>query len=121
MHDMQQKAQKNFEAASSDRAMTVFGVGVAFIDESSAYGLSRDEMHRAAEQMKLIVSELIPPENLYVAPIEDVYSSKINDERDRFKELLSATSDATGREDLILYLRMVSLQKVCLEHVLTLI
>lgn len=116
VHEMQRKAQKNFEA-SRDKSVPVFGVGVAFIDESSAYGFARDEMDMVVEQMNLVVSELLPPEKkLYVAPIEGIYSSNFTNGRDRFKELLNATTDATGREDLILYLRMLSLLKIAVEN-----
>ncbi|KAL8166445.1 hypothetical protein V2J09_007944 [Rumex salicifolius] len=116
VHEMQLKAQKNFDA-SRDKSVPVFGVGVAFIDESSAYGFARDEMDRAIEQMSSVISELFPPEKeLYVAPIEDIYFSNLTDGRDRLKGLLTATKDTTGREDLILYLRMLSLEKIAVEN-----
>ncbi|KAK1578329.1 hypothetical protein Q3G72_029410 [Acer saccharum] len=70
VHEMQQRAQKNFDA-SKDRSLPVFGVGVTFIDENG---------------------------------------------KERLKTLEDSVSDATGKEDLLLHLRMLALQKVASEN-----
>lgn len=116
VHDMQHKAQKNFDATKDgDRSLPVFGVGVAFIDESSYYPVPLDDFGQAVEEMKLIVQNLAPPsKDFHVCSIEDVCSSDSGGGSDRMKELLNAVSDTTGKEDLLLQLRMLSLQKVWL-------
>lgn len=109
---MQHKAQKNFDA-SRDRSLPVFGVGVAFIDESAYYPVPSHEFDEAVEDMKLIVDNLVPPrKDFHVVPIESICSSDSSDGRDKMKELLNAVSDTTGKEDLLVQLRMLSLQKV---------
>ncbi|KAA8517105.1 hypothetical protein F0562_017398 [Nyssa sinensis] len=116
VHEMQHKAQKNFDA-SRDRSLPVFGVGVAFIDENAIYPACSREFDQSIEEMKLIVSNLAPPrKEFHVAPIGSIYSSDFSDGRDRLKELLNAVSDVTGKEDLLLHLRMLSLQKIALEN-----
>ncbi|XP_015898174.3 cytoplasmic tRNA 2-thiolation protein 2 isoform X2 [Ziziphus jujuba] len=116
VHEMQHKAQKNFDA-SRDRSLPVFGVGVAFIDESSIFTVPEDEVTKGIEDIRLIVSSLTPPtKELHVVPIESLYSSDSNDGSDRLKKLLDAVCDATGKEDLLVYLRMLSLQKIASEN-----
>ncbi|KAK6945291.1 Cytoplasmic tRNA 2-thiolation protein 2 [Dillenia turbinata] len=116
VHEMQCKAQKNFDA-SRDRSLPVFGVGVAFIDDSSISSLPSNEVEKAIEDMRLIVSSLGPPKKVFhVAPIENVCSSDSDDGRLRLQELLDDVSDVTGKEDLLLHLRMLSLQKIALEN-----
>ncbi|GAB2249425.1 hypothetical protein Droror1_Dr00012784 [Drosera rotundifolia] len=116
VHDMQYKAQKNFDA-SKDKLLPVFGVGVAFVDESSFRMDSVDQITYAIKQIKSIVSYLSPPEKaLHVVPIEGIYSSNINDGRERLKKLLEAVSDDTGKEDLLLHMRMLALQKAAKEN-----
>lgn len=46
VHDMQESAQKNFDA-SRDRSLPVFGVGVVFIDESIVLPIPFAEMEEA--------------------------------------------------------------------------
>ncbi|GMP97462.1 hypothetical protein CsSME_00045706 [Camellia sinensis var. sinensis] len=60
VHEMQCKAQKNFDA-SRDRSLPVFGVGVAVVDESAIYPVPSHQLDEAIEDMKLIVSNLAPP------------------------------------------------------------
>ncbi|KAK9290849.1 hypothetical protein L1049_009027 [Liquidambar formosana] len=116
VHEMQHKAQKNFDA-SRDRSLPVFGVGVAFIDESAIFPVPSHEVDKAIQDMNLIVSNLAPPKKeLHVVPIENIYSSDSSDGRSRLKELLDAVSDATGKEDLRLHLRMLCLQKIAFEN-----
>lgn len=113
VHEMQHKAQKNFDA-SRDRSLPVFGVGVAFVDESAVSRIPSDEFDKAIQDMKSIVSNLAPPEKAFhVVPIESVYSSN---GRDRLEELLNAVKDVTGKEDLLQHLRMLSLQKNAYEN-----
>ncbi|XVF56152.1 hypothetical protein PTKIN_Ptkin06aG0094200 [Pterospermum kingtungense] len=112
VHEMQYRAQKNYDA-SKDKSLQVFGVGVAFIDESSFYSLTSQEIEKAVENIRSIVSNLAPPsKELYVVPIENIFSSDGIDGKERLKKLLDAVSDDTGKEDLLIHLRMLSLQKV---------
>ncbi|CAI9105267.1 OLC1v1004154C1 [Oldenlandia corymbosa var. corymbosa] len=116
VHEMQLKALKNFEA-SRDRSLPVFGVGVVFIDERSSLAVPTLEFDKAIEDMKLIVSNIAPPaKKLHVVPTEDIFPLDSIDGRERFKELVDAVHDDTGREDLVKYLRMLSLQKVAQDY-----
>jgi cytoplasmic tRNA 2-thiolation protein 2 len=113
VHEMQHKSLKNFDA-SRDRSLPVFGVGVAFIDETSISPLPSHDIDRAIQDIRSIVSNLAPPiKQLHVVPIENIYSG---DRTDRLKNLLDAVSDTTGKEDLLLHIRMLSLQKVQSRH-----
>lgn len=112
VHDMQHRAQKNFDA-SRDRSLPVFGVGVVFIDESAISPILSNELERAIKDISSIVASLAPPTKaLHVFPIEGIYSSETCDGRDRLIKLVNAVNDPTGREDMLLYLRMLALQKV---------
>lgn len=112
VHELQQRAQKNFDA-SKDRSLPVFGVGVVFVDETAYYPVPSSEIANAIQEIKLIVSNLSPPtKELHVIPIESIFCSNQCDRRERFKKLVDSVSDATGKEDLLLQLRMLSLQKV---------
>lgn len=120
-HEMQSKSQKNFDA-SPDRALPVFGVGVAFIDEKAISAVSSDDFDRAIEKMKLIVSDLAPPvKQFHVVPAEAIYSLKAGDAKDRLNELINSVSDVTGKEDLLEHLRMLSLQKVWRLYIITIL
>ncbi|XP_024047256.1 cytoplasmic tRNA 2-thiolation protein 2 isoform X2 [Citrus clementina] len=111
VHELQQRAQKNFDA-SKDRSLPVFGVGVVFVDETAYYPVPSSEIDNAIQEIKLIVSNLSPPtKELHVIPIESIFCSNPCDGRERFKKLVDSVSDATGKEDLLLQLRMLSLQK----------
>lgn len=113
VHEMQVKAHKNFEA-SRDRSLQVFGVGVAYIDETSACPIPLHEIDRTIQTIQSVVSSLSPPiKDLHIVQIESVYSSNLSDGREKLKKLLDTVSDVTGKEDLISHLRMLSLQKVC--------
>lgn len=112
VHEMQYKAQKNYDA-SKDKSLPVFGVGVAFIDESSTHSFTSQHIEKAIEDIRLIVSNLSPPsKELFVVPIESIFSSDGIDGKERLKELLDAVSDVTGKEDLLIHLRILLLQKV---------
>ncbi|XP_027175609.1 cytoplasmic tRNA 2-thiolation protein 2 [Coffea eugenioides] len=116
VHEMQMKAQKNFDA-SRDRSLPVFGVGVAFIVESSSISIPADKFSQAVEEMRLVVSNLAPPvKEFHVVSTESIYSSDSNNGRNRLKELLNAVADVTGKEDLLVHLRMLALQKVALKN-----
>ncbi|KAK6941827.1 hypothetical protein RJ641_027204 [Dillenia turbinata] len=116
VHEMQCKAQKNFDA-SRGRSLPVFGVGVAFTDDSSISSLPSDDVEKAIGDMRFIVSSLGPPLKVFhVAPIENVCSRDSDDGKLRLQELLDDVSDVTGKEDLLLHLRMLSLQKIALEN-----
>lgn len=116
VHELQQRAQKNFDA-SKDRSLPVFGVGVVFVDETAYYPVPSSEIDNAIQEIKLIVSNLSPPtKELHVIPIESIFCSNPCDGRERFKKLVDSVSDATGKEDLLLQLRMLSLQKFASEN-----
>ncbi|KAG6771282.1 hypothetical protein POTOM_022630 [Populus tomentosa] len=116
VHVLQDRAQKNFEA-SKDKSLPVFGVGVAFIDESAVYPVSSDKVDGAIQDMRSVVSNLAPPtKQLHVVPIENIYASDSSDGKDRLTKLLDAVNDATGKEDLLLHLRMMALQKVASQN-----
>ncbi|XVE95942.1 hypothetical protein REPUB_Repub02eG0179000 [Reevesia pubescens] len=113
VHEMQYRAQKNYDA-SKDKSFPVFGVGVAFIDETSIHSFSSQEIDKAIEDIRSIVLNLAPPsKEFYVVPTENIFSS---DGKERLKKLLDAVSDDTGKEDLLLHLRILSLQKVASEN-----
>lgn len=114
--ELQQRAQKNFDA-SKDRSLPVFGVGVVFVDETAYHPVASWEIDNAVQEIKLIVSSLSPPtKELHVLPIESIFCSNSCDGRERFKKLVDSVSDATGKEDLLLQLRMLSLQKFASEN-----
>ncbi|KAJ6741810.1 CYTOPLASMIC TRNA 2-THIOLATION PROTEIN 2 [Salix viminalis] len=116
VHGLQDRAQKNFEA-SKDKSLAVFGVGVAFIDESAAYPVSSDKVDGAIQDIRSVVSNLAPPtKQLHVFPIENIYATDSSDGKDRLTKLLDAVNDATGKEDLLLHLRMLALQKVASQN-----
>lgn len=116
VHEMQVKAHKNFEA-SRDRSLQVFGVGVAYIDETSACPIPLHEIDRTIQTIQSVVSSLSPPiKDLHIVQIESVYSSNLSDGREKLKKLLDTVSDVTGKEDLISHLRMLSLQKIAAEN-----
>ncbi|KAJ4842632.1 hypothetical protein Tsubulata_013323 [Turnera subulata] len=117
VHEMQVRAQKNLDA-SREKALPVFGVGVAFVEESCVSSVSSDQVDRAVEEMRVITSNLSPPmKQFHVVPIQNVYASDPpEDAKDRFRKLLDAVTDATGKEDLLLHMRMLALQKVASEN-----
>lgn len=109
------KALKNYEA--SDRSLPVFGVGVAFVDETAAFHDLSTEMIDAIEWIRSTVSSLSPPaKDIHVVPIESVFGSDSLDPRDRLVKLLDSVPDDTGKEDLLLHLKMLSLQKVWVSY-----
>lgn len=112
VHEKQQMAQKNYDA-SRDGSLPVFGVGVAFIDESAYCAISSDEVDETIQKIRSIVSHLAPPaKDLHVVSIESTFSLDALDAREKFKKLLDSVGDATGKEDLLMHLRMLTLQKV---------
>lgn len=116
VHELQQRAQKNFDA-SKDRSLPVFGVGVVFVDETAYYPVPSSEIDNAIQEIKSIVLNLSPPtKELHVVPIESIFCSNPCDGRARLKKLVDSVSDATGKEDLLLQLRMLCLQKFASEN-----
>ncbi|KAK9075855.1 hypothetical protein SSX86_004184 [Deinandra increscens subsp. villosa] len=116
--EMQLKAQKNYDAtANRDRSLPVFGVGVAFIDESEIHPVTSAVLDKAVEDIKQIVFNLPQPtKELHVAPINHNYATKTNDGEQMLKNLMNSVGDATGKEDLLAHLRMLSLQKIATEN-----
>lgn len=117
IHELQYKAQKNFDA-SRDRSLPVFGVGVAFIDESIASAPSADKSTDVSiEDIESVILELCPPKKaLHIFPIESMYSGDSSDQRNKLKGVFDAFTDATGKEDFLVHLRTLALQKVCPFH-----
>ncbi|XP_062113415.1 cytoplasmic tRNA 2-thiolation protein 2 [Humulus lupulus] len=116
VHELQYKAQQNFDA-SRDRSLPVFGVGVAFIDESVAWSVPSYEVIEGIEEIGQIVSSLAPPtKELFVFPIESLFSSESTDGKDQLSKLLDGVTDTTGKEDLLIHLRMLCLQKIAAEN-----
>ncbi|OMO71369.1 Rossmann-like alpha/beta/alpha sandwich [Corchorus olitorius] len=116
VHEMQCRAQNNYDA-SKDKSLPVFGVGVAFIDESSVHSFTSIEIEKAIEDIRSIVSNLSPPEKeLYVVPSENIFSSDSIEGKEKLKKLVDGVSDVTGKEDLLVHLRMLALQKVASEN-----
>ncbi|GFP92225.1 cytoplasmic tRNA 2-thiolation protein 2 [Phtheirospermum japonicum] len=116
VHEMQQKAQKNFDA-SREKVLPVFQVGVAYVDETAIYPVPSDVHDRALNEMGLIVSGLAPPEKRFsIVPTESVYSPDFASAKDRLTNLIAAVHDVTGKEDLIEHLRMLCLQKAAFEN-----
>ncbi|MFS7943247.1 putative cytoplasmic tRNA 2-thiolation protein [Helianthus anomalus] len=115
---MQLKAQKNYDAtANRDRSLPVFAVGVTFIDESEIHPVASVAFDKAVEDIKEIVCNLpLPTKELHVAPISHVYSTKTSDGKQMLRNLTNSVSDATGKEDLLTHMRMLSLQKIAIEN-----
>ncbi|XP_041996889.1 cytoplasmic tRNA 2-thiolation protein 2 [Salvia splendens] len=118
VHEMQQKAQKNFDASRErERVLPVFGVGVAYIDETTMCAEASSEFGEAANEVELIVSNLTPPTKQFLAiPTESIYSPELAVGRDSLKRLGDVVRDLTGKEDLNKHLRMLSLQKAAFDN-----
>lgn len=99
--------------ASKDRSLPVFGVGVAFIDETAISTVPSYEVDNAIEDITSIVSSLAPPPKvLHITPIGGIFSPDSTLGKSKLKELLHSITDVTGKEDLLQQLRMLCLQKV---------
>ncbi|XP_008792676.1 cytoplasmic tRNA 2-thiolation protein 2 [Phoenix dactylifera] len=115
VHEMQGKSLKNWDASKS-QALPVFGVGVAFIDESIFSHNPSDETEKAIEEIRSVVSNLTPPhKELHIIPIENICSLSSENGRSRLNELLEMITDATGKDDFLHSLRMLSLQKIAFD------
>ncbi|KAK6149146.1 hypothetical protein DH2020_016671 [Rehmannia glutinosa] len=116
VHDMQQKAQKNFDA-SREKVLPVFQVGVAYIDETTIHPVPSNDYDRAINEMKLVVSSLAPlAKQFFVIPTESINSPDFAAGRDQLTKLVAAVRDVTGKEDLLGHLRMLCLQKAAFEN-----
>ncbi|XP_077250505.1 adenine nucleotide alpha hydrolases-like superfamily protein isoform X2 [Tasmannia lanceolata] len=116
VHDMQSKSQRNLDA-SGDKSLPVFGVGVAFIDESVISLIPSLKVNKAIEEIEFIVSSLAPPaKELHISSIESIFSLDAEEGRSKLNGLLHTISDVTGKEDLLQHLRMLSLQKIALDN-----
>ncbi|KAL0915835.1 hypothetical protein M5K25_013294 [Dendrobium thyrsiflorum] len=116
IHELQCKSLKNWDASKS-QGLPVFGVGVAFVDES-AVGLNPSiGMSNIIEEINSVVSELAPAQKeLHVTSMEGLFCKNFDDGRRCLNELLDSITDATGKEDFTQYLRMLSLQKIALDN-----
>ncbi|XP_042401661.1 cytoplasmic tRNA 2-thiolation protein 2-like [Zingiber officinale] len=116
VHEMQKKSLESWDASKS-QSLPVFGVGVAFVDESISSVIPSPELGRIFKHIKLIVSSLVPGhKDLHIAPIEDVCSMGSDDGTTRLNKLLNSVSDATGKEDFLDHLCILSLQKIALDN-----
>lgn len=112
IHEMRSKAIESWDASNS-QALPVFNVGVGFVDESILLSKPKCEVELATEDIKSIVSSLLPGDNtMHIASLDNVFSSESEDGEVRLRELVGMITDDTGREDLLQFLRMLSLQKV---------
>ncbi|GJW99420.1 hypothetical protein Tco_0183334 [Tanacetum coccineum] len=65
----------------------------------------------------VIELNLAPPtKELHVVSIRSVYSTKINDGKEMLQSLINNVGDATGKEDLLTHIRVLSLQKIAIEN-----
>ncbi|XP_062202996.1 cytoplasmic tRNA 2-thiolation protein 2-like [Phragmites australis] len=117
IHEMQSKAIQSWETSNS-QALPAFGLGVAFVDESSVLSLKPQwEIETAIEDIRAIVSSLsLGDKAVHIAPLEDVFSSGSEDGEGRLREVVGMIDDETGRDDFLRWLRMLLLQKIALEN-----
>ncbi|XP_020579142.1 cytoplasmic tRNA 2-thiolation protein 2 [Phalaenopsis equestris] len=115
-HELQCKSLKNWDASKS-QGLPVFGVGVAFVDESSVSPNSSNVVSNIFEEINSIVSEIAPAQKtLHVMAIESLFCKDFDDGRRCLNELLDGITDVTGREDFTQSLRMLTLQKIALDN-----
>ncbi|KAF0888920.1 hypothetical protein E2562_020142 [Oryza meyeriana var. granulata] len=116
IHEMRSKAIESWDASNS-QALPVFGVGVAFVDESILCSKPKHEIETAIEDIKSIVSSLSTGVNaMRIVPLEDVFSTESKDGEVRLGEAVGMICDDTGREDFLRCLRILLLQKIALEN-----
>uniref|UniRef100_A0A0E0MP49 Cytoplasmic tRNA 2-thiolation protein 2 n=1 Tax=Oryza punctata TaxID=4537 RepID=A0A0E0MP49_ORYPU len=116
IHEMRSKAIESWDASNS-QALPVFGIGVAFVDESIMYSKLKHEIEMAIEDMRSIASSLSTGvKALHIVPLEDVFSTESEDGEGRLREAVDMIGDDTGREDFLRCLRMLSLQKIAMEN-----
>lgn len=115
IHELQCKSLKNWDASKS-QGLAVFGVGVAFVDESSVSLNPSNVTSNILEEINTIVSELTPQKELHVTTIESIFGKNFDDGRRCLNELLDGITDATGNEDFTQYLLMLCLQKIALDN-----
>ncbi|GJM95304.1 hypothetical protein PR202_ga12021 [Eleusine coracana subsp. coracana] len=80
IHEMQAKAIQSWETSNS-QALPVFGVGVAFVDESGVLSPKpKHEVERAVQDIRSIVSSLSPGEKaVHIASLGDMFTSGSED------------------------------------------
>ncbi|TVU49393.1 hypothetical protein EJB05_00701 [Eragrostis curvula] len=117
IHEMQSKAIQSWETSNA-QALPAFGVGVAFVDESSILSpKTKHEIESAFEDIRSIVSSLSPGEKaVHIASLGDLFASESEDGVGRLREVVGMIGDETGRDDFLQRLRMLLLQKVALEN-----
>jgi cytoplasmic tRNA 2-thiolation protein 2 len=115
IHEMQSKAIQSWETSNS-QALPVFGVGVAFVNESSVLSPKpKDEIDRAVQYVRSIVSSLLPGEKaVHIASLGDMFASGPEDGVGSLREVVGMIGDETGRDDFLQRSRMLLLQKVLL-------
>ncbi|GLJ12244.1 hypothetical protein SUGI_0187240 [Cryptomeria japonica] len=116
IREIQSKVQRDSDA-SKDNSLRIFQFGVAFVDESAALQLTFHEACQVIEGIKSIVSDKVhQQEDLHIVPIESIWSTDDSDGKQKLSDLLESMQDATGKEDLLGYIRLQVLQKIAVEH-----
>ncbi|KAK3140107.1 hypothetical protein QOZ80_5AG0395960 [Eleusine coracana subsp. coracana] len=117
IHEMQAKAIQSWETSNS-QALPVFGVGVAFVDESGVLSPKpKHEVERAVQDIRSIVSSLSPGEKaVHIASLGDMFTSGSEDGVGKLREVVGMIGDETGRDDFLQRSRMLLLQKIALEN-----
>lgn len=137
MKEIRSKAKSNAGAAR-DRGLSVFGLGAVFVDERTVLQLSPADAEAGVNELSSTFSDggedgdTIP---LHVVPTECVFDNDniphikasdnntgngelngkqdvVGDRERNLSTLFHGVKDATGREDLLEYLRMQAIQKV---------
>ncbi|KAE8661208.1 3'-5'-exoribonuclease family protein [Hibiscus syriacus] len=89
---------------------------VAFIDESSIHSFASQQIEKAIGDIRSIVSNLGPPlKELFIVPIESIFSSVGIDCKERLKKLLDALDDIMERRSSHSFTEL-SLQKIASEN-----
>ncbi|KAG0466183.1 hypothetical protein HPP92_017763 [Vanilla planifolia] len=110
------KSLKNWDASKS-QGLPVFGFGVAFVDESTIFPTPSNVASNIIEEISGIVSELGHAlQELHIAPIETAFCKDLVDGQNCLRQLLDNITDASGKEDFVQYLRMLSLQKIAVDN-----
>jgi hypothetical protein len=140
LKEIRLKAQSNAGAAN-DRGLDVFGLGAVFVDERVVLQLSPAKAQAGVNEVIDIFSEGAEEERipLHTVPLESIYENdyhKIKDSESvitkdlngidgivdtaeqKLLKLFQGVKDATGREDLVEYLRMQAIQKVTICYLL---
>ncbi|CAM6129274.1 unnamed protein product [Calypogeia fissa] len=136
--EIRSKAQSNAGAAK-DRGLSVFGLGAVFVDERTVLQLAPADAEGGVNEIRSMFVDgaedgiplhVVPTECVfdnnhtnYRRPSDNSVSSESNVEKEavddagqKLSKLFQGINDATGKEDLLEYLRMQAVQKVAQEE-----